>query len=485
MKKVICILLSALLLSGCVRNPQHNAVVSKNDGSFDTRLVQSSTEPEPSFKLLNFYAKEEFMSTDESVSFKMDISESFSVSSVPVVEVVPHNLNGIEAEKIARVLFGDVDYYESDPVLAQTYSKSQINLLLTNWARYVNEDEMRELYKSSYEDDIDFVQALIERFTLLLESASEENQDRISSWEMKKESYYIYSEEEANQMDTSKENDKISVSLVYKNLPYQFSVTTRNQNDFKINNIRATLTPNSPADIDYDILRAELCRTDKPTEEELDNVKKQVEHWLSKMDLGAWQVRECNVRTRFVGDVPEYTIHVNAVPQFCGVAAMYRNQLYNLKSDKAYASNYYLTDANFIFAPGGELINFEMYSPVDVSDVITENAVILSTDLLIERAKNYLMLSDMYTYGLGDSLAECEEDMICTVEVVDLDYGLTRVKAPNTDDCYNYVPAITLRGNVNYTGRTSNSLYYTTEESPAIILILNAVDGSVIDHSGI
>lgn len=500
--RMLSLVLSIMLLTGCAENPKQEVVVSKNDGSFDIGIVQSATVPtndintatvpsedstineaEPPKELFQYHSQ--FMSSDNTVEFTIDLNADISDLPMPVVEVTPHYVTSEDAKRVATVLFGNVDYYESDPIMAPTYSKDQIRSLLATWAKYIQKDELCALYGSDYEYKITNIQSLIERYTILLESAPEINPDVLSQWEMKKESYYIYAEEDINNMDISKDNDQISVSLVYQNLPYQFSVTTRNQSDFKINNIRAILAPNSPTDIDYDILRAELCRTDEPTELEVENAELQVKNWLSQMDMGDWEVRTCSVQTRFIGDTPEYTIHINAVPKFYGVAALYRDQLYNLKSDKAYASNYYFTDVNFIFAPGGELLYFEMYSPVDVTNLVTENAVTLSIDSLIERAKNHLMLSDIYAYGLGDSLDEYEEEMACTVEIVDLEYGLTRVKAQDTDEHYYYVPAIILRGNVKYIGRMTNSLYYTTEESPDIILILNATDGTVIDHSGI
>lgn len=486
MKKMICLVLLAVMLSGCASNPKHHVVVSKSDGSFDANVVKTATMPSADITPKVYEYHDQFTSTDESVLFTININESVTIGETPVVEVSPHNLNGEEAKHIAHVLFEDVQYFESDPVLAQTFSKSEIQSCLSTWAKYSNQEAMNNLYGSSSEGEVKLIRTLVERFTKEYESAPDANPDLPCQWVMKKDSYYIYPKEEADRRDTTEDNDKISASLMFNGYPYQYSVSTRNRSDFKINNIHATLAPISPADIDYDILRAQLCRTEKPKDTQLSAAKEKVEWWLSQMNLGDWEIVECKASTQFFGETPEYTIHLQAVPVFCNEPAMYREQLYNLKSEEAYASNYYLTDAKFVLAPNGELISFDLLSPVDVKQVVNENAATLTLDELIERAKDHLMLSDRYQYGLVEGMDEIEESVKCTVNISCFDYGLTRVKAPNTDESYYYVPAITLRGHIEYVGCESNNLYYSSpEDEPVVLLLLNAIDGTIIDHSGV
>ena len=173
-------------------------------------------------------------------------------------------------------------------------------------------------------------------------------------------------------------------------------------------------------------------------------------------------------------------MHINAVPVFRGVAALRRPQLNNLTSNEAYASNYYLTNATFQFSANGDLVYFELYSPVDVKDVVNPNVSMLSMDELIARAEEYFVHSDYYEYGFGDVIDIVDEDLSCTVNVDSIKYGLTRVKVPNAADSFYYLPAVSFEGNAVYYGVDSGNTYYSGDESNTL-LILNAVDGSVIN----
>ena len=100
---------------------------------------------------------------------------------------------------------------------------------------------------------------------------------------------------------------------------------------------------------------------------------------LEEMGLGEWYIDNAQVETKYYGDIPEYSIRITATPVFNTANVIRQPQLSNLKRDDVFASNYYLTDAEFIFSPNGQLIRFEMYSPVDVEKVIVDNEHRIST----------------------------------------------------------------------------------------------------------
>ena len=92
------------------------------------------------------------------------------------------------------------------------------------------------------------------------------------------------------------------------------------------------------------------------------------------------------------------------------------------------------------------------------------------------------MLSDYYAYDSLQFLAQKSEDYICLVNICDTDYGLTRVKVPDADESYYYVPAIFFYGNVQYQGKETGILLdVDVEEVRRSILVLNAIDGSIIN----
>ena len=156
-----------------------------------------------------------------------------------------------------------------------------------------------------------------------------------------------------------------------------------------------------------------------------------------------------------------------------------RPQIGNLRSEEVYASNYDLTDAKFTFNAEGKLLHFRIESPVDVKNVLNEHTKTLSMEELVERAKEQLALSDIYEYD--GSIGAEKNDFHCQVQVNRMEYGLTRVKAPNTDESYYYVPALIIFGSWETVDQRNGDVWTVVEETP--VLILNAVDGSVIPHN--
>ena len=85
-------------------------------------------------------------------------------------------------------------------------------------------------------------------------------------------------------------------------------------------------------------------------------MKARAEALLKQMDVGDWLVDQCYLKEieNYDSDsLPEYTIVVTAVPGFRGAAALRLPQYSTIKSEASYASNYYLTSAQFTFAPDG------------------------------------------------------------------------------------------------------------------------------------
>lgn len=127
----------------------------------------------------------------------------------------------------------------------------------------------------------------------------------------------------------------------------------------------------------------------------------------------------------------------------------------------------------------GELLYFEMQSPIDVTYIVNDNVATLSFDELMEKAKTYFMHSDGTHYGINIVAGSTNEQIVCNVTVSEMEYALTRVKVPNTDESYYYIPSIILRGNVEIVGAESETLY--SSKTNLELLTLNAVDGTVIN----
>ena len=173
---------------------------------------------------------------------------------------------------------------------------------------------------------------------------------------------------------------------------------------------------------------------------------------------------------------------VNAVPILNGASALRRPQISSLRNQNGYAANYYLTDAQFVFSANGDLISFSLFSPLDIQGVLNENAKVININDLLDQAKEQLKLSDSYNYGLGPLLQIIQEELQCNVTISEIEYGLSRLRVPDNEDVYNYVPSILLKGSSEYVGKENGKTYYMSEQ-PEILLVINAVDGTIINET--
>ena len=495
---IVSFILCFTILTACAANPEQNVVISKNDGSFDVNVVQSATQPADQVEITtqNVSYTDSFTSTDGSVQFQLSIDDTIPVQAWPVVEIVPHYLTAEDAERVANALFGDAEFYEQRPRLApydELFSKSEIQEWLADCQRWLDMDYMTQLYGDVQiaESEIETVKAFIENYSEVLDAAPEEDVRVPCEWTLKTDSVYLYPQEELSEVDTSEDNMGIEAEVVMDGINYQYSISTRDRDDFKINNIHAGISSGyGPSTIERDELISKFCRTDEPTEAQMTAVKEKAKDMISRMELGDWLVDQCYVQKHTYRGTPEYYVCVTAVPTFQGAASIRRQQIGNLRSSAAYASSYYLTDMEFRFSPNGELIDFELSSTIDTKQVINDNTAVLTMDDLMERAKQHLSLSDSGAYYNPASFVEMLEEeygenIICMINITQMDYGLTRVKAPNTDDSYYYVPALMLRGSIEYCGQNTGTVYDSYSQMRGNdelcpLVCLNAIDGSVI-----
>lgn len=497
-KRVLILILSTFLLfsmCGCQTSPERVNVTSKNDGAFNANVIQSAKESTNGESVNVITNVDEFYSTDGTVKFQMNINQEVVSTKMPVVEVAPHYLTEEDAKRVAEVIFPGGVFYEARPDFEFELSKQEIQEYIGRWTPYIYQENLATLYgkNKSGLSESDIIYALKEAIEKLNEDypLADGTYDELCKWTFQPDSLYCYAPQSLTGEDLSSNNKEICADVNVDGVPYRLCFSKRDQQDFKLNYIYAyPHTYISPVGIDSAIYRAMLCRTDEPTQEQIEAIKETAQKMLDSMELGDWEIDECKLISNRIGNVTEYTIEISAVPTFNGVPAIRRPQLANLKSDSSFASNYYLTDAVIRFSSEGKLVLFEMYSTIDTTCVINENVATIPIDSLLEKAKDQLSLSDYNNYGVSGELLEhlqkqANEPFECYIEICNLKYGMLRVKAPDTDERYYYVPGIILSGTVDYVGKNTGTLYEasgdTLYDSRIIPLIaLNAVDGTVI-----
>lgn len=483
MKKIILwILFISIFLHGCHSSPTENVVVNKNDHTFDINILESAEGNANSTQTVN--RSDIFYSTDGTVEFHFTVEEEFSNRQLPVLMVEPHYLTEDDVRRVAIALFENNTLYEAEPLLDEILSQDDIQTKTQRWSKYTNAAALNDLYggNGNSSDDLELIKNFIKNYTQMYENAPNGSSMEPCHWEFKKESYYYVDERSIANRDLADDSDSIAAAIHMDDVHYRFSALTRNKDDFKLNYITAYLYDGiSPSDIDMRIFRANLCRTAEPTAEEIDAVKVKATGVLEEMQLGEWFIDECYVDIKYYGETPEYTIVINAVPVLNGIPAVRLPQQTFYTAEDAFAPNYDLTDIHFEYSTNGRLVNFTLHSPIDVVDAVNDNVKVLGIDDLLERAMKHLELSDYYEYGFGASIDLATEELGCIVTATDIEYNLIRMRAPNTEAGYYYVPGIVLFGDVEYYGKESGSVYYSSKSQ--ILLSLNGIDGSVVGNS--
>lgn len=468
---IILMIVISLLLCACQINPAAHTVISKNDGAFDANSIVSSSDYYD-FEPQSIIYCDKFTSTDNSVEFEIDIDTVLSNATMPVVEVAPHYINEAEAKRLAEALFGNAVFYDLD----QTLSKDEIMQCITRWTPLASVDAMRDLFPASSENAIEWkvnqLKECIENFTRAYEDAPADDPHNLCQWKFHKDSFYTG----ISDANSENENDSIQITTNINGISYKLSISVRNKDDYKLNSVFAY--PREVIILDQTIYTATQCRSSKPSDLQIEEIRKKAENILEQIDIGEWEIDECYLNSNSNG---EYLIYVNAVPVFNGVPAIRLPQLSNLKSENSYASNYYLSNVSFKFSPNGDILFFEFQSPMDVSNVINENVEVLNITDILERVKEVLSLSDIYTYDydcIVDLCREADINIGCKVSINQIKYNLIRVKKPNTDDYYYYVPGYLFSGNIELFDKSSGETFSHFEDIN--LMALNAVDGSIV-----
>ena len=425
-----------------------------------------------------------FTSNDGTIEFYLDIDDEVLDEVIPSVEVVPHYFTPEDAKRVAAALFGDTQLYEEEPGGATVYSKQEIQRKLDRWSRYNSIEAQASLFPNK-KDELDYlkrnlevVEIYLNDYRKLYEDAPEENPHEPCRWTFRNMIEYMYPEDEWEENKSEDTNEEISAILQYNGYPYYFRASQRDHETFRVNNVSAGIGSDySPVGMDDAIFKSELCRTSEPSQEKINEVKQKVENWLSEMELGNWKVDECYLETVGTGEYTEYYICVNAVPVFYGIPAIRREQVAALRGREDGKTYYYYTDAGFRFSPNGDLINFRMYSPVDIVSSNYENET-LSIDELLEIAKVHLMSSNASDFSYIPEAYKGSCEVGCRITVRDVDYSLTRITDEDTREPFVYSLGASLSGSVEYYNKETGEILDFEENR--ILLVLDGKDGAFV-----
>lgn len=349
----------SFILPGCQESPSNAVVIGKNDGKFEENIMISAPDSQASSVTTGTALSEIFYSTDNSVEFNVDIVDTPQCPNMPVLEVAPHYLTGDEAKRVAYTLFGDVTFWEWQHWSDESLSKEEIQSKVSRWSEFTSQEAIDALWGTNQVDSVPVVKKFIEEYTEKLSTAQNQNNKVPCQWTFRKAPFYLFSAAEATQYQSDKEDDMLKATTNVSGIPFTLQFGTRNQNDYKANYIRVYIDSDSPLGIDKRYFTAQLCRTEKPTPEQVEKILSQTVEVLDDLGLGTWTVDKCEIVKKFYGDIAEYMIDVRAVPMLNGIPTIYQAPISNLTADDVYASNYQMSSIQIQFSPNGQLIYFQ------------------------------------------------------------------------------------------------------------------------------
>jgi hypothetical protein len=468
--KILFFLSLATLISlcGCQSAPAAESIKSKNDGAFEAALESTANEQSAADteRLMEspIYTNV-FTSTDGNIFYSVEVELPNEMETSAVVQVTPQIISADQAQTIANVLFDGATMYEYSEQLSKVELEEQILYL----KQILSDEDYLSDHYSAEQSVIDYATSLYENRLALYESQYAEASDFVEpqpcQWTFYPETHYL---------ETGENNgsEYMIATVTVDGCPYQYKVCNRNESDYRIHSIFAFVD-------DTKINTDEILSLKEPSQSDVDSVYERVENTLERMELSDWYIYSVEVNERELENgTTGYTIVAEVYPTYSGVEVLPQEQLSNLKTEDAYASNYYYEMMEFAFS-GDRLTYFEYQAPLQIVSIVNENVPVLSTEEITEIFETQMKLDDITTYQIEELPDEFSDMQIEKVDVsIDaVEFGLARIRIKNNVSDFYMVPAYSFRGSYI----TYNSDGSAVMEIETTFATINAVDGSIIN----
>ena len=490
---ILCLVLCIAVFAACAVNPAKEESTPPAAASEIPSTPETTALTQPPVEETQLTYQSEFTNNDGRVSFHIDAPMPREIEEGVILEAVPHYLTEEDVKRAAYAIFGEDAYFTEAPPRFEKYIETQEQLqdAIERMEPYTTPEAWEYIFGSKETTDRNLEELasttsiLIAQYQQRLKNFRLDYPEEPCKWTWQNDEYYFYAPEHVSESGLAESNDSIEAFVEVDEISYRFSASTRDKENFKINNIHVMPSwPGGWFEVDYNLLHRNLCE-EEPTDEQIAQACAEAERILEDMQLGQWQVYDAYVEldTYTNSDMTLYEICIQAVPVLEGGADVRRGQHGNINqaSEDPAPDNYYLTRAEFQFAPNGELLEVDILSPMDTTVVSRTNAVYSVADLL-DLAEETLKDTDINYYGVDVDEMEYE-DAKCDVTISDIQTGMARVRVEGTEDTYQYVPALSLIGTCTYTVK-GGSPWEPGNGYQVNFLTINAIDGSIIDSPG-
>ena len=492
--RLIAFLLSTLVmilvLCGCQATPEHGAVTSKNDGTYEAALQNNESPafepttaaPEPTIEA-NMDVEQpqqqatytdSFTNASGDVTINLSLQEPIINTAQPVIQVRPMEFSGEQVQKIATAIFGNEPIYENTQQMSKAEIEAAILELrqtISDWSGMLSYYGGDETLAQSVKDDY-------ERRIASLELAYQNAPDGIErtpcSWQFHSDDYYMSPEQASNFVDEG--HRYIKASAMVNGLPYTLTACNREAADYRIHDISVGLDDTV---LSYDDLKN--ISTAAPTKEDL---QARAQELIAKMDIGQWAPASDD-EVSLLGFSPNDSSSNFSTIAYTREYDGLRATLYDggLTKADAYASNYYYESLTFTFC-GDVLYRFEYVGPLQIVDTVNQNVQTLPFNDILSAAKQQMQMFTTEQLMLPDGNI--------VVDVEHIEWGLSRIRIRDNATDFYLTPTCTFFGTAKVydaNGQVVKEQWMapdgTTHEqdvqSSVLLATVNAVDGSIID----
>lgn len=450
LKKLACAMLAIFILSGCAGGMQNSA---------------------EAVEVQNVRVSDAFISQDGFTEYTFRIDQPIDADALAVVEAVPRAMSGADAKRVAEVLMPEAEFFEMTPT-GEPMSKDQLQKKIDLYSQYADAEALKVLYGREDPNDLAMVKEYLDIWNENLKDAPD-RQEELCNWALKPERKYF--------------NRKVEIGSrpVWEDKDYLFAVTQVHGVDMVLSQFQTSWQEDAYGTLGFSracgwdeledrVFRSQICRTDKPTDAQMEELKALAQGWLDRMELGQWEVAEVKLREEKIGDATEYFVILNAVPELNGRKTMVDSH-----------GDYFNTRAIFMLSANGELYDFALSCPIEVQGKVLNHMELMPLDQLFKSARDYLSQKGEAEV-FGAEAEKCRlalerengEPILRKTEVTGVEVRLTQIRLPGVKNRVSYVPCVGLVGNSAYVGQESGKTYETGEKT--VIAWFNTADGAVV-----
>lgn len=444
-QSLLCLVLCAGILTACAASPVRQVV--------KPQALPSAAATDTTAQL---YEKT-FQSADGSTTYHISIDPGAAAQMPPAAEAVPRPITSEDMERVARVLLGDVPFYEKEPSSNPQYSRQQYQQMLDRWEPYLASGEMTALFGANQGPDrLEELKQNIDIAKNALDTAPEETPLTPCDWTLKKERVYNDQPWEIYDRPLSEDGDWLVATAEKDGLGYTYMVIQNDLDDYRLRRYLiqlggASLYPS----MDRQLAWAKLCRTDPPTDQQIRDIQSKVLTLLERMDFGQWAISSTVTEADPAMYAYDYKVRVCTVPVIFGAEVVLNDSVTEGSGEESGVISYLPTKAEFLMSPNGDLLQMELDTPIDVR--VAPDAPVLSFDQLMETAQQELSEEGFF---LAQKYGEpFPEPLTCHVYLDRVSYCMVPVPGQANTDSMFYSPRLLFHGKEEHCGTDSGKIY--------------------------